>query len=259
MAVMTQLLYHGDAWVIALGLLVLMIAAWLIGLATGGRLSRLGDAVSGNRVAEPSLALMGLLLAFTFAMALDKHSKRREMIVQDANAVGDFYTTASLLKEPVRGVLQAVIRDYARDRLELARHPVLNEAELDAAIARINTMHAQMTERVHEAVDTGTPVAVPLVNTLNNLTSSHAARLDTVRDRLPGPIVLLLAICTLISMALLGREQGVAGKRHYISSLGLMLMISFALYLTLDLNQPRRGLVRLSQEPLERLVKAMEQ
>jgi hypothetical protein len=60
-------------------------------------------------------------------------------------------------------------------------------------------------------------------------------------------------------MALLGREQGVAGKRHYISSLGLMLMISFALYLTLDLNQPRRGLVRLSQEPLERLVKAMEQ
>jgi hypothetical protein len=181
------------------------------------------------------------------------------MVVQDANSIGDFYTTASLLKEPVRGHLQAVIREYAQHRLELAKRPPPTEAELDTAIARVNAAHARMTDLVREAVDAGTPVVEPLVDTLNNLTSSHAARLAAARDRLPWPILMLLTIATMTSVGLLGREQGLAGRRHHASSVGFMLMVAFALYLTLDLNQPQRGLLRVSQEPLERLVKSMEQ
>lgn len=256
---MTQLLYREDAWLTVVILFVLMIATWIIGMAVGGQLARRGKAATGSKVGEASLGLMGLLLAFAFAMALEKHGTRREMVVQDANAIGDFYTTVSLLKEPVRGHLQALVREYAHNRLELANRPPHTEAELDAAIARVNTMHARMTDLVREAADAGTPVVEPLVDTLNNVTSSFGSRLAAVRDRLPGPILMLLAIATLVSIALLGREQGLAGKRHYLSSVGFMIMIAFTLYLILDLNQPQRGLLRVSQEPLERVVKALEQ
>ena len=254
---MTYLIFRADAWATALILFVLMTAAWLIGLMVGRRMIRLGKSVMGSKVPEASLGLMGLLLGFTFAMALEKHGNRREMVVQEANAIGDFYTTVSLLKEPARGHLQSVIRDSARDRLELSKRPAVSETELDAAIARINTMHTRMTELVREAADAGTPVVEPLVDTLNNVTSSYAARLAAVRDHLPWPIVFLLIVSTVTSTGLLGREQGIAGKKHYLSTVFFMMMTAFALYLTLDLNQPQRGLMRVSQEPLERLVKAL--
>jgi hypothetical protein len=43
------------------------------------------------------------------------------MVVGDANAIGDFYTCASLLKEPVRTKLRTVIHDYTSLRVDLAK------------------------------------------------------------------------------------------------------------------------------------------
>jgi hypothetical protein len=256
---MTHLLYRTDAWQTALILFACMVATWIIGMIVGRRLTRIGKAVMGSKVGEASLGLMGLLLAFTFAMAIEKHGTRREMVVQDANAIGDFYTTASLLKDPTRSQLQSVIRDYAHYRLDFVQRPIPSEADLDDAIAQINSMQTHMTNLVREAVDANTPVVEPLVDTLNNLTSMHAARLAAGRDRLQWPIVGLLALSAMVSTGLLGREQGIAGKRHYLSTVGFMMMVGFALYLTFDLNQPHRGLMRVSQEPLERLIKSIDQ
>ena len=55
------------------------------------------------------MALLGLLLAFTFAMALNWHDSRHGAVVADSNAIADFYTCATLLTEPIRPKLQAVI------------------------------------------------------------------------------------------------------------------------------------------------------
>jgi len=52
-----------------------------------------------SKFLDASLAVLGLLLAFTFSTALVKHDQRRLMVVADSNAIGDFYTCASLLKE----------------------------------------------------------------------------------------------------------------------------------------------------------------
>jgi hypothetical protein len=254
---MTDLLYRADSWVTAVVLLALMISAWSVGRWWGRHMAARGAGVD-SKIPEASLALMGLLLGFTFAIALDKHGKRREMVVTDANAIGDFYTTVSLLKEPVRTPLQQVVREYAQFRLDFVRHPLTEESQLDDAIAKINVMHTRMTDLVRQAVEANTPVVEPLVDTLNGLTSSHAARLAAGRDRLPWPIVMLLSIALLMSLGLVGRGQGLEGKSHALSTVGFMIMTAFALYLTIDLNQPQRGLMRVSQEPLERLVAAMK-
>ncbi len=70
---------------------------------------------------DASLALLGLLLAFTFGVSISKHDQRRLAVVADSNAIGDFYTCASLIKEPTRTKLQTVIREYAELRLSLGR------------------------------------------------------------------------------------------------------------------------------------------
>jgi hypothetical protein len=245
-----------DAWVTSLMLAGLMLASAGIGWWGARRLRRDGGESPSGKFDDAAMGLVGLLLAFTFAMSLGKHDQRRLMLVADSNAIGDFYTCASLLKDPVRTKLQAVIREYGELRLSTAR-TASDEAALEKALERTQQLQGRMTDLVAEAVNDGTPVVVPLTNTLNGVTSSHASRLAAYRDRLPASIVLLLYLAAAVSTVLLGRQQGASGKLHLAGLLSYILLVTLVVYVTLDLNQPRRGLITVSQEPLERLIRSM--
>src|SRR6516162_4325649 len=111
---MGTLLTEVDSWVMAVVLALAMITAWGLGRQFGLRAAKAGSDAQGGRLNDAISALLGLLLAFTFSMALGKHDQRRQMVVNDSNAIGDFYTCASLVNEPVRSQLQGLIRDYVR-------------------------------------------------------------------------------------------------------------------------------------------------
>jgi hypothetical protein len=161
------------------------------------------------------------------------------------------------LKEPVRGKLQALVRQYVEHRLSVGRSSA-DEAAVQRKHDEIQAMHRAMQTLVGEAVDGGTPVVVPLVNTFNALTSKHVARLAAERDRLPGSIVLLLFLAAMMSMEVVGRQQGTAQAWRPTSTIGFAVLVCMVVWVTLDLNQPERGWITVSQEPLERLLKGMD-
>lgn len=97
-----------------------------------------------SRLDDASLMLLGLLIAFAFGMSISQHEDRRMMVIRDANAIGDFYTCASLLKEPVRSKLQGVIRNYTVLRLHAGRKE-RTPAELKRLLEQFQQMHQQMT------------------------------------------------------------------------------------------------------------------
>lgn len=249
-----------DAWTIAAVVGVAMIAAWLVGRWIGTRLRResQGERPAVSKFLDASLALLGLLLAFTFATAFSQHDQRRIMVVADSNAVGDFYTCASLLKEPVRSKLRNVIRDYAVLRLDLAKR-AYDAATFNQTLAQFEQMHGQMVELVSEALTEGTPIAVSLTNTLNAVTSNNAQRLAAVRTRLPAAIVLLLLISAVISALLVGREQGALGEEDLAGTLAFVVLVCLVIFVTLDLNQPNRGFTRVDQESIQRLISTMSE
>src|SRR4030095_12896321 len=88
-----------DAWIFALALAFSMLAAWGIGWWAGPRTMPDSGDPSTARFVDASLAMLGLLLGFSFAMALSRHDQRRAMVIQDSNSIGDFYTCATLLKD----------------------------------------------------------------------------------------------------------------------------------------------------------------
>jgi hypothetical protein len=246
-----------DAWATATVLAAAMVVAWALGWWWGRPLPKEDCEDQPNKFGEGTLALLGLLLAFTFSMSLGKHDQRRQMVVTDSNAIGDFYTCVCLVKQPVRGKLQKVVRRYVEHRLATVTAP-RDEAELQRRLVEAEGMHGEMQGLVKQAVDGGTAVVVPLVNTLNALTSSHAARLAAWRDRLPGSIVWLLLVAAVLSMVVLGRHQGTTGERRHGATIGFIVLVSMAVGVTLDLNQPERGLIQVSQEPLQRLLAGMK-
>jgi hypothetical protein len=56
---------------------------------------------------------------------------------------------------------------------------------------------------------------------------------------------------------LVGREQEAFGKPDLAATACFVLVVTLAVYVILDLNQPDRGLITVSQEPFERLLSSM--
>jgi hypothetical protein len=69
--------------------------------------------------------------------------------------------------------------------------------------------------------------------------------------------VLLLFVSALVATILVGREQGFEDRTEIAATLGFALLVALAVYVTLDLNQPTRGLVTVSQAPIERVLLTM--
>jgi hypothetical protein len=256
---MRHTFYAPDPWVVAAALGIVMLAAWGLGYWFGQRFHR-RDARKSTKIDDASLAILGLLLAFTFAMAMSKYAARREMMVSDSNAIGDFYTCTSLLPDPTRSSLQKVIQDYVRLRLEVARGS-FDAARFERSLQEMVALQDRMAKLVEQAVylkETPGSVATVLVQTLNGLTSSHAARLAAVKDRVPASILLLLFASALAAAIIIGREQGAGGDWHPATVAGFVLLICLVVWVTLDLSDPSRGVIRVSQDTMERLLRSMQ-
>ena len=252
---MDQVIAGLDMKIVAVTVAVGMLLAWGIGGWMGRRLVRRGG-TKPSKFDDASIALLGLLLALTFGVSISKHDQRRITVVADSNAIGDFYACATLIREPTRTKLQTIIREYARLRLDLARRQI-SYSDLDNALVRFQEMHARMTELVGQALSDGTPIAVSLTNTLNEVTSNHASRLAAIRDHLPASVLMLLFVSAIVTAMLIGREQGIAASPEIAGTVCFIVLVSVAIYVTLDLNRPDRGIIRVSQEPIERLLSSM--
>jgi hypothetical protein len=243
------------AWLSALVLAALMLASFVLGWRLGRRWPGMGKAPM-SQLDRATVAILGLLLAFTFSLALAEHQQRRQRAIDDANAIGNFYTCASMLDEPLRGQLQHLVRRYLERRVLLG-HAHGKKAALNRALPVFSQMHAEMQRLVREAVMQKSPVTIPLVNNLNEVTSSHAARLAAVHHRVPWSILLLLGVAAIVSMLIVGIEQGAVGERSLAPVTVFIVLVSLVVWVTLDLNQPGTGAITVSQEPLERLLMTM--
>jgi len=70
------------------------------GYRLGLRLHKSGDEARKNQIGSLQgavLGLLGLLLGFTFAMAVQRYDTRRDLVVQEANSIGTTFLRASFL------------------------------------------------------------------------------------------------------------------------------------------------------------------
>ena len=251
---MDSLIARLDAWVIALTFAGAMTAFFTLGSWWGRRFpAPTGD--HGGKFTDASMALLGLLLAFTFSMALNRYDDRRAATVAESNAIGDLYTCATLLPEPGRSKLQTLLADYTTHRLDARRTRALRyEPELVMREAR--EMHTRATAIVAALVEERSPITVPLVNTLNDVTSSYATYLAAYRERLPGIVLVLLLLGAIIPAFLMGR-QGALNTVHVSGPIAFGVLVTVVIYVIFDLNQPSGGVITVGEEAWVQLLQSM--
>lgn len=239
---------------IAFGLFALLLAALEAGFQRGRRSLQDRDDGSSAQIGSIQgaiLGMLGLLLAFSFAAASARFLERQDLIVREANAIRTSYLRADLLDEPQRSELRAALQSYTEHRIAVfAGRP----GGVDpGALAEVERLHERIWRGAVGGVTGRLAVAQAVLTPINDVIELHATRLAAARKHIPGLVLALLIACSALALAVIGYGSGLGGRRRVPLTLSLALLISAALWITIDLDYPRRGLIRLSDAPLQQL------
>jgi hypothetical protein len=190
--------------------------------------------------------LMGLLLAFTFSGAAARFDLRRHQIIDEANNIGTAWLRLDLLAPEARTVIQDKFRQYVDARIETYR-AIPDTARLNAALARASRLQQEIwtlsVTAAHEVP--GPQAAMLLMPALNEMFDIASTRIATTRMHPPTIIYLMLFVLTLICSFLAGYDMGAEITRSWVHMLGFALILGLAVYVIVDLEYPRMGLIRL--------------
>ena len=248
MAIDGELLYGVDQWLLLAILLAVLLAAEELGFRVGRRRRALydddGRANFGNLQAG-LFGLMGLLLAFTFAMAQQRYETRKDMVVLDANAIGTAWLRTGFLPAPARDEVRRLFVRY----VELRTDPGAFERQRRrATLAEIDRQQAEIWSRVAAAANASpTPLTALAAAATNDMIDMHAKRLAAARNHVPEIVVLLVSAFALAAAAVTGYRCGIGHHRYRLPSAAFLLLVTLVIGVILDLDRPQRGLITVDQ------------
>ena len=239
---------------IAVGLLALMLVALDAGFRAGRRAGKSEDGGAGSQVGAIQgavLGLLGLLLAFSFAAAGSRFLERQDLIAQEANAIGTAWLRADLLDEPQRSELRAALTDYTSHRVGAVSQ--LQRGSDRAVLAEVDRLQARIWQAARDGVAGRPDLVLAVLNPVNETFDLHSLRVNAALKHLPYLVTGLLIGCSLLAVNVIGYGCGIDGRRRWLLNMSLALLISCALWITIDLDHPRRGLLQLDDAPLRAL------
>lgn len=125
-----------SSWIVLPILVVVLLGlsefGWRVGLAHSRAKPK--ETKDGGSVPAAVLTLLGLLLGFTFAMAVSRHDTRRELVVQEANAISTTALRARLLPEPHATNAGRLLREYVALRIQVHRETQFSQRCAKAAL-----------------------------------------------------------------------------------------------------------------------------
>lgn len=236
---------------VTLALLVSMLAAFALGHWLRRRSVQQGKTTSLEQsqeglIVSGVMVVVGLLIGFTFSLALDRFEQRRLLVVTEANAIGTSYLRAQLLDEPDRSRLSRLLTAYTDNRIALGSATV-NKQRL---IEKNDRLLTQIWAAVSSAVETpkGRTISTPLLLAFNELIDHDTLRKSARVTRLPGMVMMMLYIFLVVTAAVVGFV--LSGRRQQTIAVIMFVLLTLAISIIVDLNRPTSGTIMESQEPM---------
>ena len=194
-----------------------------------------------------TLGLLAFVLAFTFGLAAQRFDMRRQVLLDEANAIGTTYLRAGTL--PERGEeVRRLLRDYVNVRLK-----AMQSGKVAEGIRGSEDIQQKVwTEAEAVGVKNPNSIVVGLfIQSLNEMIDLHAARMQAgLRSRIPGAIWLGLFAVAALSLATMGYHAGLSGTRRSLAIVAVAVTFAVVIELIADLDRPQEGILRVSQQAL---------
>jgi hypothetical protein len=248
---------------IVIGLFIAMVVCLEAGYRLARRRIRIsGEAHEGLGSIEAAVfAMLGLLLGFAFSQALARFDDRRHMIIDEANAIGTAYLRLDFAPTDDQTRLRQLFRDYLDARIRVYATPT-DDAATTASIADAEAIQRRIWTDVvesskHDSTQNVARVLVPAVNEMIDITTVRTVYLNVGIPRLILALLLIVALCSAMTA---GYAMAKRGHRSILHVLLYATSIAMTIYVVLDLEQPRRGVIRLTETDriLDSLRKSIE-
>jgi hypothetical protein len=235
-------------------LFVATVASCLIAVEVGVRLGRRRASLehketekSVGTMVGATLGLLAFMLAFTFGSAASRYGVRKQLVIDDANAVQAVFMRAELLPSPHSQEIQVLLEEYVDLRVAATR------ADIQAVLSRSQEIHDQIWDRAvalgRENPERWTVEA--FTKSVNRLIHQHNARtIWSLHRPLPSTIVFALNILLLLAMCLVGYQLGLTSNRRTVASAILVVAFAVVVTLTAELDSVQSSVLRVNQQAM---------
>ena len=189
-----------------------------------------------------SLSLLGLLIGFSFAMAVSRYDARNNAEQAEANAISTAYLRANLL--PAEQSSQ--VRDLLRKHLAV-RIAFYEERGRPGSAGAQDLYRNDLWDIVTKvAASQQTSIGALAVSSINDVFASQGMTQATWLNRIPTAAWVLMALIAVCCNLLLGYGE------HRTSALLLILpaIISIPFFLIADIDNPHGGIIYVSPHNL---------
>ncbi len=193
-------------------------------------------------------AIVGLLIAFSFSGAAARFDERRELIVKQSNALGTAWLRTELLPPADRDSVRRPMREWLKLTLEGLSGDNLTPELFEILLAKAAALQDQSWLAAVSSVDRHprphyAQLVLPPINEWIDLTTERVELNNRGAPPIIFPMLVLLALtCAVLAGFKMGKQSG-ANKFHRIA---FATVITFSLYVVMDMNQPRSGLIQIT-------------
>lgn len=203
-----------------------------------------------------TLTLLGLIIGFSFSMAISRYDLRKNLEQAETNAISTEYARAELLPAESKSEVRTQLRSYLRLRIEA--HLSNDEGRTGENEAKATELERRLWTEVRAvAVSNPTPTIALVVSGMNAVFDaagdSTAARLN----RIPDAAWYLMALIAVCCCVLIGYGAINARRRGALLAI-LPLVLSVSFFLIADIDTPAGGAIRVEPTNLQRLVALLE-
>ena len=235
--------------VFAVSLLWLYLSA-RIGAALGRR--RVIDAIGARGdfdvLQTATLTLLGLIIGFSFSMAISRYDQRKNYEEAEANAIGTEYVRAGLLPAADAATVRTLLRKYLDQRVlfyTTRDTQQLRRIDADTAKSQADLWAALQGP----AAANPTPVMALAVAGMNDVLNSQGYTQASWWNRIPraawGFMVTIATCCSVLIGY--GARSSIP---ETILLLVLPLVVSISFFFIADLDSPRGGVIRVNPQNL---------
>jgi len=207
------------------------------------------------------LALLGLMLAFTYSFSMSRADLRKHAFIAEVNAISTAFLRADLAPDPSRTELREILCDYARSRL-VTPGEIKTREQLQEVVDRSLEIQAKIwpatTSAVRQQGEMSDPEKALLVSAVNDVLDAHTSRMAVIYDRLPTAVLALLVLIAAASLYVTAYNMSLNGQPSRWRMTAFAVILASLMYIILDFDMIMRGFIRIDHESLVVLIREME-
>ncbi len=247
-----QLLFNFSSIAITATLFVLIILFNEIGFRIGRFVQRSTDAeikTLTGAIQASVLGLLALLLGFSFSMSMQRYDNRSLALISEANAIGTVTLRAKLLPEQHQSRAADLLQRYVDLRIAIGQIDLTRRDERKAYNIKISEIQNDLWNLAVMAAkeDPRAVTSGAFISSLNEMIDSQGKRNALLQMHVPEIVLFLLFIVFIASGGILGYSSGLSDKRVVAPTIMVSLLIALIVFIIIDLDRPKRGVIQIDQ------------